>query len=400
MIRYLLSTACLILFLFWPIQAQEFASSFPHAGSIAEIVPERFSTAAESSYLNTLTKRGFKLETQGFLIESLDGAAIYADYQSDMTFNPASVIKVATTFAALSRFGPDRKFQTAFYMDGTLNKKTRVLKGNLILGAEGDPNLSATDIKQLIRQVARAGISRVTGDLIVVGPLSFANYYSLDRAMKRLGVVLNTVGVRIVGARRIGREVSGSLVASHVSSTLRNIVLFQNAHSSNPIAERLGETLGGPKAVEQFLVEQVGIPQREILISHTSGLDENRITPRSTVMLFRELVGWLDAHDMAPEDILPVAGVDDGTLKRRFSSVDYRGGIVAKTGSLPGTDGGVSTLAGIVYTKDHGPLVFSIFNTRGSVLRYRQLQDVFLKAVIQESGGIPMTNVSLRKLSN
>ncbi len=400
MIRYLLSTACLILFLFWPIQAQEFASSFPSAGGLPTIVPERFPTMAESSYLNTLTKRGFNLETQGFLIESLDGAAIYADYQSDIAFNPASVIKVATTFAALSRFGADRRFRTAFYMDGDLNKKTRVLKGNLILGAEGDPNLSSMDITRLIRQVVRAGISRVTGDLIVVGPLSFGNYYTLDRSMKRLGVVLNSVGVRIVGARKIGQEFSGTLVASHTSSTLRDIVLFQNAHSSNPIAERLGETLGGPKAVEQFLMEQVGIPQTEILVRRTSGLEQNRITPRSTVLLFRELVGWLDAHDMSPEDILPVAGVDDGTLKRRFSSADFRGGIVAKTGTLPGTDGGVSTLAGIVYTKDHGPLVFSIFNTKGSVLRYRQLQDVFLKAVIQESGGIPMTNVSLRKLGN
>src|SRR5688572_3749959 len=125
MIRYLLSTACLTLFLFWPIQAQEFASSFPNAAAVTTIIPERFETVAESSYLSTLTRRGFRLDTQGFRIESVNGGAIYADYQSDHAFNPASVIKVATTFAALSKFGADHKFQTTFYMDGELNKKTR-----------------------------------------------------------------------------------------------------------------------------------------------------------------------------------------------------------------------------------------------------------------------------------
>ena len=59
---------------------------------------------------------------------------------------------------------------------------------------------------------------------------------------------------------------------------------------------------------------------------------------------------------MQPQDILPVAGMDVGTLKRRFTSLEYRGGIIGKTGTLPGTDGGVSTLAGIVYTRDKGPV--------------------------------------------
>jgi D-alanyl-D-alanine carboxypeptidase/D-alanyl-D-alanine-endopeptidase (penicillin-binding protein 4) len=389
-----------MLFLFWPIQAQEFASSFPNAATATILVPERFETIAETSYLDTLTRRGFKLDTQGFLIESLDGAAIYADYQSDVAFNPASVIKVATTFSALSSFGADHKFETSFFMDGELDKKTRVLKGDLILHATGDPNLSSTDITRLVRQVARAGITRVNGDLLVVGPLSFAGYYKVDRAVRRLAVVLNSMGIRITGAKTTGDEVRGTLIATHVSSTLREILLFQNAHSSNPIAERLGETLGGPRAVEQFLVEQVGIPQDEVFVGRTSGLQHNRITPKGTILLFRELVRWLEAHDMTPEDVLPVAGIDAGTLRTRFTTADYRGGVVAKTGTLPVTDGGVSTLAGIVYTRDRGPLLFAIFNTKGSVLRYRQLQDVFLKAFILESGGIPETNGSSRRLSN
>jgi D-alanyl-D-alanine carboxypeptidase len=218
--------------------------------------------------------------------------------------------------------------------------------------------------------------------------------------LKRLTVVLRSIGVRITGEKKLGGEFHGTLIATHASSTLRDILLFQNAHSSNPIAERLGETLGGPKAVERFLVDDVGVPEPEVLVGRTSGLQHNRITPRGTVLLFRKLIRWLEANDLHPEDILPVAGVDPGTLRTRFKTVDFRGGVIAKTGTLPGTDGGVSTLAGILYTRERGPLLFAIFNTKGSVVRYRQLQDTFLKSFIQESGGIPAINVSSRRLSN
>src|SRR5206468_3003906 len=141
----------------------------------------------------------------------------------------------------------------------------------------------------------------------------------------------------------------------------------------------LGEALGGPKAVERFLIKDVGIGPSEINISRTSGLDYNRITPRATVMMFRELVFWLNLNNMTPQDVLPTAGVDSGTLQRRFVGQEYRGAVIGKTGTLPATDGGVSTLAGIIYTRDHGPVLFAIFNTKGSVHTYRRMQDDFLK---------------------
>ncbi len=108
---------------------------------------------------------------------------------------------------------------------------------------------------------------------------------------------------------------------------------------------------------------------------------------------------WLAQRNMEPEDIMPVAGIDAGTLRSRFKSADYRGAIVGKTGTLPSTDGGVSTLAGIMYTRDRGPILFAIFNTRGSVKAYRQLQDSLLQELIQESGG-PQTNLAMRRAGN
>ena len=306
---------------------------------------------------------------------------------------------MATSFAALSRFGPDYQFETAFYADGPVNRKTKTLTGNLVLAATGDPVLNAVELSRLVRMVIRAGITRVTGSLVVSGPFTYGRFLTGDRALKGLTAALRKAGIHVSGSVKKD-AVSGTLLVRHTSSTLRDILFYQNAHSSNSIADRLGEALGGPKAVENFLAGTVGIPSGDVSISHTSGLAYNRITPRATVQLFRELVYWLNLQNLQPQDVLPVAGVDAGTLQRRFASQEYRGAIVGKTGTLPATDGGVSTLAGIAYTRDRGPVLFAIFNTRGSVNTYRRLQDNLLKGFIGESGGIPDVSASLHRPSN
>jgi D-alanyl-D-alanine carboxypeptidase/D-alanyl-D-alanine-endopeptidase (penicillin-binding protein 4) len=381
----------LILFAFQPIHAQENASRSNPAPRLASV--------SESNYLNQLSLRGFSLDTQGLLIESLDGRSVYAEHNSNIGFNPASVIKVATSFAALSKFGPEYHFETNLYTDGVINKKTRTLNGDLVLYGTGDPVLTSIDVARLAREVIRAGIARINGNLVVAGPFTYGPFYTTDKATRGFAQSLRRLGIRFNETVNSGTA-RGTKIASHASSSLRDILLYQNEHSVNPTAERLGEAVGGPKAVEQFLIKDLNIAPNEITISRTSGLDFNRITPRATVQLFRELVFWLNLNNLRPDDILPVAGVDAGTLSRRFTGEDYRNAIIGKTGTLPGTDGGVSTLAGIAYTRDRGPVLFAIFNTHGPVSTYRKLQDSFLKGFIVESGGIPDGNVALHRLNN
>ena len=399
--KYLLSTACLILLLFSSIQAQDVrtAQAGSPAGDVRIVPAERSLTVSATNYVNQLALRGFNLESQGILIESLDGRSVFAELNSNVGFNPASVIKVATSFAALSKFGCDYHFETAFYADGNIDKKTHTLKGNLVLGTAGDPMLTTIDVSRLVRDVVHAGITRVDGDLVVTGPFTFGTNSTTDKATKALVITLQRIGVHM-GKVVNGGSIRGTKLTSHVSESLRDILFHQNAHSINWIAERVGEAVGGPKGVEAFLVRDVGIAQRDIYISHTSGLDFNRITPRATIQLFRELVFWLNLNNLQPQDLLPVAGVDAGTLKGRFAGEEFRGAVIGKTGTLPGTDGGVSTLAGIAYTRDRGPVLFAIFNTQGSVITYRKLQDNFLKGFILESGGLPEVNASLHRLNN
>lgn len=374
--------------------AQEFSTP---AAQVAQ--PERVHSDFEARYLQELSRRGRDLDSQGVYVESLDGSTVLADHQSNVAFNPASVIKIATSFAALDKLGADYRFETAFEAVGEIKRKTRTLEGDLVLASTGDPVLTTLEVNRLIQQVIRAGITRVSGSLVVTGPFTYASNLTTTSAIKRLETLLRRRGIRIAkGTRRA--SVNGIVLGSpHVSDSLRDIVWEQNAHSVNQTAERLGEAIGGPTTVRDFLVHAVGIPESEVHISHTSGLAFNRITPRGTVQLLRHLVLWLNFNNLLPQDVLPVAGMDPGTLHARFTTLDYRGSVIGKTGTLPATDGGISTLAGFVYTRERGVLLFAIFNTKGNVNTFRRLQDGLIKDLIAESGGAELS-VSLRRLSN
>jgi len=68
------------------------------------------------------------------------GKAIYA-FNADKLFVPASTTKLLTEGTVLAKLGPDYRFQTRIYRTGPIDKHG-TLKGNLILVASGDPNLS------------------------------------------------------------------------------------------------------------------------------------------------------------------------------------------------------------------------------------------------------------------
>ena len=390
--KYVATTIALILLLFWPTMAQDFGSPVEPPN------PERIHSEFEQRYLDQLSKRGRNLDSQGLYVESLDGSLVLADHHADVGFNPASVIKIATSFAALEKLGAEYHFETAFAAAGTINKKTRTLEGDLVLLSTGDPVLTNLDVNRMILQVIKAGVARVNGSLVVTGPFTYSSYQQTSTAIKRLENLLRKQGVRVTKPTRRA-SANGKVLASHLSPSLQEIIYEQNAHSVNQTAERLGEAIGGPEGVRKFLIHGVGIPEDEIYIERTSGLNRNRITPHGTVQLLRYFVLWLNFNNMLPQDVLPVAGIDAGTLRSRFTTVDYRGSVIGKTGTLPATDGGVSTLAGFVYTRDRGVLLFAIFNTHGDVNVYRRLQDGLIKDIIEESGGAELS-ASSRKSSN
>jgi D-alanyl-D-alanine carboxypeptidase/D-alanyl-D-alanine-endopeptidase (penicillin-binding protein 4) len=194
--------------------------------------------------------------------------------------------------------------------------------------------------------------------------------------------------VVVNGEVQVGSAPAGALpILTHKSSRLVDVLKALLCYSNNFMAERIGEGLGGPEAVSGLLIRQLGLSPDELSLSSTSGLGINRVTPRAMMKILRALRDELAKNKLSLSDILPVAGVDPGTLEERYTDPQERGSVIAKTGTLVRTDGGASSLVGQMKTKSGRVVLFVIMNQRGNVVRFRQNQDTIVSAIQNSLGG-------------
>ena len=95
----------------------------------------------------------------------LDGPGTPTVFNADVSMNPASTMKLVTTYAALEMLGPTHQWKTEFYTDGTLSNG--ILQGNLYLKGGGDPKLNMEKLWLLMRDLRANGVQQITGDLVL-----------------------------------------------------------------------------------------------------------------------------------------------------------------------------------------------------------------------------------------
>jgi D-alanyl-D-alanine carboxypeptidase/D-alanyl-D-alanine-endopeptidase (penicillin-binding protein 4) len=86
-------------------------------------------------------------------------------HRADVPMNPASVMKLVTTFAALELLGPAYSWRTPVYLDGAVREGT--LHGNLYLRGLGDPKLVVERLWLLLRRVQALGVRQIAGDIVL-----------------------------------------------------------------------------------------------------------------------------------------------------------------------------------------------------------------------------------------
>src|SRR5579863_9530951 len=132
----------------------------------------------------------------GIKFVSLDTGKVLYSLNADKLFVPASTTKLLTEGTVLAKFGADYRFHTRVYRTAPVDSKGK-LKGDLVLVASGDPNISdriqpdgtlafvdedhsyggvdsrlipgdpAAVLRQFAKAVADAGIKRVTGRVLI-----------------------------------------------------------------------------------------------------------------------------------------------------------------------------------------------------------------------------------------
>jgi D-alanyl-D-alanine carboxypeptidase/D-alanyl-D-alanine-endopeptidase (penicillin-binding protein 4) len=348
------------------------------------------------------------------LIETLDGKIVASQSENDQ-FNPASTMKLATALVALRTLGPDHRFATGVWTDGVLDKATGVINGNIYISGR-DPSFHYEHAVLLARELNQLGIRQVSGDLYVAPGFTMNFSGSARRSGERLYSTLDTTlrspeamrawnyertllkdqaslatvpSVAVMGAVDVAPVPStAKLLLTQRSSKLVDILKVLLCYSNNFMAERIGEALGGPESVRQQLAAQLSLGAEDLRIASLSGLGVNRISPRVMMRIYRELRLELQKHGLSPSSIMPVAGIDPGTLEDRFTGLAWRGSVIAKTGTLVRTDGGASSLVGQMQAANGEVLLFVIMNQRGSVWRFRENQD-YLVMLTQNSRGGP-----------
>jgi len=350
---------------------------------------------------------------QGVLAETVEGNTLAAQ-SVDEKFNPASSIKLATSLVALQTLRPEYRFLTSVWAAGTIDKLTGTLNGDLVITGR-DPSFHYEHAVMLAKELNALGIRTVNGNLIVAPGFTmnfdwsakhsgeeFQNTFDAarrsgsatrawieERSLVADNQSLSSVpSVVITGEVQVGAAPAGAMpLFTHKSSKLVDVLKALLCFSNNFMAERIGESLGGAQTIRATLISKLRINPDEIAMSSTSGLGINRFTPRAMMKILRGLRDELQRNKLSLSDILPVAGIDPGTLEDRYTDPLERGSVIAKTGTLVRTDGGASSLVGQMKTKSGRVVLFVILNQHGNVVRFRQNQDGIVAAIQNTLGG-------------
>ena len=119
---------------------------------------------------DALKKIGLSSDNVSVYVQALPGQpsqiqpALVA-HQDEVALNPASTMKLLTSYASLDLLGTNYRWKTEVYSDG--KQKNGVLEGNLYIKGYGDPSFMIVDFWRLLNSLRQLGINEIKGDLIV-----------------------------------------------------------------------------------------------------------------------------------------------------------------------------------------------------------------------------------------
>ncbi|TFH09880.1 MAG: D-alanyl-D-alanine carboxypeptidase/D-alanyl-D-alanine-endopeptidase, partial [Nitrosomonadales bacterium] len=117
------------------------------------------------SVRQALNQSGIPESATGIYVHEIGTTQPVIAFNSDKPMNPASVMKLVTTFAGLELLGPAYTWETKIYANGVL--KEDKLQGDLIIKGYGDPRLNLENFWLLTRRLRQTGLREITGDLVL-----------------------------------------------------------------------------------------------------------------------------------------------------------------------------------------------------------------------------------------
>ncbi|ODN30122.1 D-alanyl-D-alanine carboxypeptidase [Fervidobacterium thailandense] len=327
----------------------------------------------------------------GAYFVDVDGTVL-VEYNAHKLFTPASLTKIFTTLLAWEVLGPDFKYTTTFYIP--VGSTRPVIKGNLVIKANGDPSMSVDILRQNLKKFKDDGYTRIEGNIVVdnsffsterwgigwewdyknpyIDALVLREYVTSFSANDKNAMalfyggqvkqILTSYGIEVTGQVIVGKLTSGyTEYISIKSAPLKSLVDVANKFSSNSYAEQifrtvglrlynLGSTQNSIRAMDNFVKRLFGESYSYRIVDGCGLSTYNLLTP---YMVTQALVYAYKNHGGLDGFISTLAlGGKEGTMEKRLGDIFVR----AKTGTLQG----VSNIAGIMRTKTGRLIAFCI----------------------------------------
>lgn len=366
-----------------------------------EMKPDPAIEAIVAQHLRQWANLGLPETLHGVWIQA--GNQVVAEHQGFAPLPAASLTKIATTLVALDEWGADYQFETVISASGPV--QDGVLQGDLVVQGSGDPFFVWEEAIALGNALNQAGIRQVTGNLVIVGnfamnfetaPIAAGNLLRQGLDSARWSAEVATQYATLPPSTpRPQVTIAGSVTAlsvaeaaqtptvpllSHQSLPLADILKAMNSYSNNIMSEMLAQVLGGGATLATRAAELAQVPAAEIQLINGSGLGTaNQISSHGVTAMLTAIQTALKSSQRNVADVFPVIGRDRGTLSGR--SIPTAAAV--KTGTLAE----VSSLAGVIPTRDRGLVWFSIINLGAADLTtLHNLQDSLLQDIVQTWG--------------
>jgi serine-type D-Ala-D-Ala carboxypeptidase/endopeptidase (penicillin-binding protein 4) len=364
-------------------------------------------STAEVSLQSALTKAMRSAgPSSGALVYDLSTRSELFALRPSVKRPPASVEKLWTTTALMTKLGPNVRLHTTVLGTGSL--RDGVWHGNLYLRGGGDPTFGDATFNhnwelgygptgsQLVAQLVRRGIRRVTGSVFgdeslfdrrrgglmtnyapdvpdFGGQLSALTYdhgstaphfSPATFAANELVLTMRGSHIKVRASRHEATTPHRAQLLAMVSSPPMSVMTrLMDVPSDDLFAELLTKQLGvlfgtggtisaGAHVIAQTIASAYDLHPK---LLDGSGLSRNdRTSPLEIVDLLREV--WRTTVGRELVASLPTVGVN-GTVSSIGVKTAAQGNCVAKTGTLDN----VTNLAGYCSSRGHHPLAFALF---------------------------------------
>ena len=134
-----------------------FAGGLPYPAQADDALPSPVALALRAA--------GIPVSAVGVTIQEVGARVPILGFNAVTPLNPASTMKLVTTYAALELLGPAYRWKTEASLAGTL--RDGVLEGDLVLKGQGDPKLTLEAFWLLLRDLRGRGLRDIRGDLVL-----------------------------------------------------------------------------------------------------------------------------------------------------------------------------------------------------------------------------------------